>query len=129
MATNPTGNRSSNGEFVQPLMLPIIEARRVSGLSRSEIYRRLAAGDIRAVKSGSRTLIRMDSLHTYLTPLIQRRSGIRWRVWRKPLICIRNSGVETNPCRIGRRHTRHDRKYPPAILAAIGATQESHRRL
>jgi hypothetical protein len=45
-----------------PIAAPILEASRLSGLSRSEIYRRLAAGDIQAVKSGARTLILLESL-------------------------------------------------------------------
>ncbi len=53
----------SGGSF-DPITAPIPEASRVSGLSCSEIYRRLAAGDISAVKSGSRTLIVMDSLRS-----------------------------------------------------------------
>jgi hypothetical protein len=55
--------------FQQVLAAPIADACRISGLSRSEIYRRLAAGDIRAVKSGSRTLILMDSLRAHLMSL------------------------------------------------------------
>jgi excisionase family DNA binding protein len=55
--------------FAEVFAAPIPEACRISGLSRSEIYRRLAAGDIRAVKSGSRTLILMDSLRAHLTSL------------------------------------------------------------
>lgn len=54
---------------VQPLTVTIPEAVRVSGLSRSEIYRRLGTGDIEARKSGSRTLILMDSLRTHLARL------------------------------------------------------------
>jgi hypothetical protein len=53
----------------RPLAVTILEAVRVSGLSRSEIYRRLSTGDIRAVKSGSRTLILMDSLLAHLASL------------------------------------------------------------
>ena len=51
------------------LAAPIPDACRISGLSRSEIYRRLATGDIRAVKSGSRTLILMESLRAHLMSL------------------------------------------------------------
>jgi hypothetical protein len=51
------------------LAAPIPLASQISGLSRSEIYRRLAAGDIRAVKSGSRTLVLMDSLRAHLASL------------------------------------------------------------
>jgi excisionase family DNA binding protein len=57
------------GQSNQPITAPISEASRLSGLSRSEIYRRLAAGDIHAVKSGSRTLILMDSLRAHLASL------------------------------------------------------------
>ena len=52
-----------------PLTVTILEAVRVSGLSRSELYRRLAEGKVRAVKSGARTLILMDSLRAYLASL------------------------------------------------------------
>ena len=56
-------NRSSQ------LALTIHEAVRISGLSRSELYRRLSDGKVRAVKSGSRTLILMDSLQAHLASL------------------------------------------------------------
>lgn len=55
--------------FTESLAASIPDACRISGLSRSEIYRRLAAGDIHAVKSGSRTLILMDSLRAHLANL------------------------------------------------------------
>jgi hypothetical protein len=51
------------------LATPISDACRISGLSRSEIYRRLAAGDIHAIKSGSRTLVVMESLRAHLASL------------------------------------------------------------
>src|SRR6516164_533443 len=59
----------SGASFMETLAAPIPDACRISGLSRSEIYRRLAAGDIRAIKSGSRTLILMDSLRAHLAAL------------------------------------------------------------
>lgn len=52
-----------------PLTVTIHEAVRVSGLSRSEVYRRLADGKLRAVKSGSRTLVLMASLRAHLASL------------------------------------------------------------
>jgi hypothetical protein len=52
-----------------PLAVPIPEAVRLSGISRSELYRRLATGQVLAVKSGTRTLILMDSLRAHLTSL------------------------------------------------------------
>jgi hypothetical protein len=54
---------------MEAVAAPIPDACRISGLSRSEIYRRLAAGDIHAVKSGSRTLILMESLRAHLASL------------------------------------------------------------
>ena len=53
----------------EPIAAPIPVACRISGLSRSEIYRRLSAGDILAVKSGSRTLVLLDSLRAHLASL------------------------------------------------------------
>lgn len=53
----------------EPLTAPIPAACRYSGLTRTEIYRRLATGQIRAVKSGSRTLILMDSLRAHIASL------------------------------------------------------------
>jgi hypothetical protein len=38
-------------------------------LSRSEIYRRLADGSIKAGKNGSRTLVLMESLRDYIDAL------------------------------------------------------------
>jgi hypothetical protein len=52
-----------------PLAVTIQEAVRISGLSRSELYRRLSDGKVRAIKSGARTLIVMDSLRTHLASL------------------------------------------------------------
>ena len=53
----------------QPLTVTIPEAVRLSGLSRSEIYRRLGTGDIEARKSGSRTLIVWTSLKSHVDAL------------------------------------------------------------
>jgi hypothetical protein len=53
----------------QPLTVTIPDAVRLSGLSRSEIYRRLTAGDIQARKSGCRTLIVWNSLKAHIESL------------------------------------------------------------
>jgi predicted DNA-binding transcriptional regulator AlpA len=53
----------------QPLAVTIPEAVRLSGLSRSEIYRRLSTRDIEARKSGSRTLIVWESLKEHIERL------------------------------------------------------------
>jgi len=52
-----------------PILISIAEARIISGLSRSAIYRQLAAGKIRAVKGGSRTLIVLQSFVQHLESL------------------------------------------------------------
>lgn len=65
-------SRTSEGLAVsglEPIAAAIPRACHISGLSRSEIYRRLAAGDIHAVKSGARTLILMDSPRAHLANL------------------------------------------------------------
>ena len=56
-------------QIIEPIAVTIQEAIRICGLSRSEIYRRLAAGDIEAIKSGTRTLILLDSIKRYLASL------------------------------------------------------------
>jgi hypothetical protein len=64
-------NRSSlpNLPTLGPLLVSIADARTISGLSRTELYRRMAAGKIRAVKGGSRTLIILNSLIDHLQSL------------------------------------------------------------
>jgi hypothetical protein len=57
---------SKNQIIHEPINVSIAEAVHISGLSRSEVYRRLGAGDLEAVKSGKRTLITMDSLRRHL---------------------------------------------------------------
>ena len=54
---------------ITPLVMPVAEAIRFSGLSRSELYRRLAAGDLKAKKSGRKLLILADSLRAHLDSL------------------------------------------------------------
>jgi excisionase family DNA binding protein len=58
-----------SGQSADIITAPIREASRITGLSRSEIYRRLATGEIRAVKCGTRTLILMDSLRAHIADL------------------------------------------------------------
>jgi hypothetical protein len=62
MASDPTG--------IPPVItLSVADATKVSGFSRSEIYRLLASGDLAAVKLRSRTFIVMDSLRAFLASL------------------------------------------------------------
>jgi len=60
---------SSDKAYIEPIAAPISDACRLSGLSRSEMYRRLSAGDIQAVKSGSRTLVLVGSLRAHMASL------------------------------------------------------------
>lgn len=62
----------TRGTTIDPLSVTIIEAVRLSGLSRSEIYRLLARGDLEAIKPGraaGRTLIVFASLKAHLARL------------------------------------------------------------
>ena len=54
---------------VEPIAIPVNEAAVISGISRSELYRRMAAGQIKARKSGRSTLVLMDSLREHLASL------------------------------------------------------------
>jgi hypothetical protein len=65
----PPGLQNLASRIGDPLLISISDARIISGLSRSEIYRRMAAGDIRAVKGGTRTLIVLQSLVEHLKAL------------------------------------------------------------
>jgi hypothetical protein len=56
-------------EKLDPLLVSIADARMISGLSRTDLYRRMAARNIRAVKAGSRTLIVLESLIDHLKSL------------------------------------------------------------
>lgn len=60
---------TADDDKTRPVLVSIADARRISGLSRSELYRRLASGQIHAVKAGTRTLIQFDGLLEHLTTL------------------------------------------------------------
>lgn len=47
----------------------IADLRRVAGIPPTTAYRLLAAGELRAVKSGSRTLVLAESVRDYLARL------------------------------------------------------------
>lgn len=65
-----------------PVAASIPDAQRISGLSRSEIYRRLADGSILACKSGTRTLVLLDSLRAHMASLPVATFGVERRVAR-----------------------------------------------
>jgi excisionase family DNA binding protein len=54
---------------VELVTIAIPEACRIAGISRSQLYRWLAAGTIQAMKSGRRTLIVVDSLRRHIASL------------------------------------------------------------
>ena len=59
----------------EPMAITITDACRISGLSRSEIYRQLNADQIHAIKSGVRTLVLTESLRRHLESLPRARFG------------------------------------------------------
>ena len=67
--------QASLGSQLGLVSVTISEACRISGLSRSEVYRRLAAGDISAVKSGKKTLVLASSLRGHIESLPAARFG------------------------------------------------------
>ncbi len=66
---HPSAFERLRNASLDPLALPIADAVTFSGLSRSEVYRQLATGKLRAVKSGSRTLVLVESIRAYLASL------------------------------------------------------------
>ena len=54
---------------VEPIAVRLPTAERISGFSRSEIYRRASRGDIVLLKCGSRTLVEMASLRAAVASL------------------------------------------------------------
>lgn len=53
----------------QMLAVPVPQAARMLGISRSKFYRQMQRGAIRAVKAGKRTLVPIASLNAYLASL------------------------------------------------------------
>jgi excisionase family DNA binding protein len=51
------------------LAVSVNEAARITGLGRTSIYEAIARGDLHAVKAGTRTIVLMDSLRTFLVGL------------------------------------------------------------
>lgn len=54
---------------IEAIAVLIPEAERISGLSRTKIYKELAAGHLEAVKHGNRTLILVESIRARLASL------------------------------------------------------------
>jgi hypothetical protein len=64
-------HRGSQGASVviEPIAVRISDAQRVSGLSRSELYRRAGRGELILLKCGSSTLVDVASLRAVLASL------------------------------------------------------------
>ncbi len=52
-----------------PLAYTVPDACKAAGLGRTTLYELIAAGRVRAMKAGTRTLIEADSLRSYLASL------------------------------------------------------------
>lgn len=53
--------------MTEPIAMPIPDAARISGVGRSTIYSEIAKGNLKIVKIGRRTVVRMDDLRAWLT--------------------------------------------------------------
>lgn len=56
----------SEAGCIEPISIKIIEAVRLTGISRSRIYELMRSGDIEFVKVGSSTLILVESLREFI---------------------------------------------------------------
>jgi hypothetical protein len=54
---------------IEPLAVRLPDAVRISGLSRSELYRRAARGEIKFLKCGTSTLVDVSSLRAAVAGL------------------------------------------------------------
>ncbi|WP_159716400.1 excisionase family DNA-binding protein [Geminicoccus flavidas] len=68
----------SDERRIEPLFISIRECCRVASLSSVTVYRLIAAGKLTAVKAGSKTLIEVASLQSYLgsLPRLVGRTGV-----------------------------------------------------
>ena len=69
MTNEDRKRRRGNGAAVERLAVKPLEAAAMLGQSRSAIYRLITAGQLRAVKAGSSTLILTASIREYLENL------------------------------------------------------------
>ena len=60
---------SANSPAIEPILVRLDDAVRISGLSRTVIYMKLASGDLIARKAGKRTLVEMASLRALVDRL------------------------------------------------------------
>jgi len=55
--------------IIEPVALRVNAVAPLYGFSRAEVYRRLSAGDFKAVKNGKTTLVLVESIKAYLASL------------------------------------------------------------
>lgn len=67
--TNGNAQRLKGSGVVEPLGVKPTEAGRLIGESRNTVYRLLAAGQLRAVKRGTSTIVLMSSIHEHMATL------------------------------------------------------------
>ena len=63
------GDHRTDIESLEPLVVSVQEAERITGLGKTRIYEELGKGNIIAKKSGTRTLIIFGSLRKYIEAL------------------------------------------------------------
>jgi excisionase family DNA binding protein len=73
---------ADHGARPERLAYRVREAAEALAISRSHLYELVAAGQIRILKDGARTLIRKSELEAYLDRLEQRADTPRRRAWR-----------------------------------------------
>jgi excisionase family DNA binding protein len=61
-------------EQTSPYSLAISEVSRRTGIGRTSIFEAIRQGRLRAIKAGSRTLIRMEDLRAFLDSLPEARA-------------------------------------------------------
>jgi len=69
MPTPTTGRAAEQAQPTGPLAVGIPEACKITSLSRSRLYSELRSGNLKARKSGRRTLIAMSDLSHWLQSL------------------------------------------------------------
>jgi excisionase family DNA binding protein len=63
------GSEAAGASLAEPLAVRVIEAARLTGESRSSIYRSIRKGELDALKSGAATLVTFASLKRRLANL------------------------------------------------------------
>lgn len=62
-------NVNAAGDTTPPLAVSVAVACQHAGVGRSLLYRAIGAGDLRAIKAGKRTLIRVADIEAWLGSL------------------------------------------------------------